>query len=414
MTNTVKSVRASHFKNILFVSMALNTVMNIVIITSVSYAYVYAGLLFSVIFFFGLIGLSISKLGVHPKLNARVFLLCLIPEFINLQAINQDNLALIVLSALLVGLSISPLVKNSFSNWLILPGIGMNTLAKLTELGSVFQEGVYVAAGLATVIFSAVAIILHIFVEPLFTKKEIKDDLIDLEEYQSNLKYWLDPNFKYRLNLEDGDFLTKRLLEPIEAAFPFLRQNAHKGQSERFPLIQIVTREAVPFLRAGNVKISASQEEKEKLYTKLYQMDYTWYTNTNDSNSFAIAPIAMYSSLANESFVKVDFDASPSEEKSEERFISGEVTTSEPEKFEEITSETITGALDTLIEGTATTEDAPAIANYGKKTRDVALVDPQFRWKRSFSPVGGLPLTRSRKIDPEGGSKDFQWNVPSK
>lgn len=41
-------------------------------------------------------------------------------------------------------------------------------------------------------------------------------------------------------------------------------------------------------------------------------------------------------------------------------------------------------------------------------------VHQKFRENRSFDPQGGRSLTRLRKIPKDGGSKDFQWNVPSK
>lgn len=43
-----------------------------------------------------------------------------------------------------------------------------------------------------------------------------------------------------------------------------------------------------------------------------------------------------------------------------------------------------------------------------------AATAPKEEKKEQFSPNGGRPLTRLRSIPKEGGSTDFQWNVPSK
>jgi hypothetical protein len=411
MTSTVKNVRASHFKNILFISMALNTIMNVVVITSVSYAYQYSGLLFSIVFFFGLIGLSLSKLGVHPSLNAKVFLLCLIPEFLNLLALDQENLAFIALAASAIGLAISPTVNHGAVKWLSFLAVGALSLAKLTELGTRFEDLLTQSAGFLALLAFSTLVVLHVFSQQNVRKTEFKDELIDLDDYQTNLKFWLDPNFKYRLKLDDGDFLTKRLLEPLEASYPFLRKNAHKGLSERYPLIQIITKEAVPFLKAGNVQISATEEEKFKLYNKLNALEYTWYTNKNDSSSFAIAPVKMNSFLASESFEPVTFDVTIEEESPTEIL---EITTSQlinnvemdPAKQEH------SSVLEPQVNGNSDPEVATPLTEKSDSTPN--LVDVAFRAKRTFTPTGGRPLNRLRKINPEGGSTDFQWNVPSK
>ena len=420
MTSTVKSVRASHFKNMLFISMALNTIVNVVVITSVSYAYQYSGLLFSVVFFFGLIGLSLSKLGVHPSLNAKVFLLCLIPEFLNLLALDQGNLPLIALAGASVGLAITPFAKSGAIRWLSLLAIGALTLAKLTELGTRFEDLLFQSAGFLALFGLSALVTLHVFSEQSARKTEIKDELIDLDEYQNNMKFWLDPNFKYRLKLEDGDFLTKRLLEPVEASYPFLRKNAHKGLSERYPLIQVITREAVPYLKASNVQISASEEEKAKLYTKLQGLDYTWFIHLHDSSSFAIAPLSMQSYLSSESFDPVEFESLVSEAESTQLEIAHPVNEPVPvaieaERAENIINEQIVS--DKILEEAkeileeSTSDVTIAVENESNKPK---LVDEEFRAKRVFKPTAGRPLTKLRKINPEGGSTDFQWNVPSK
>lgn len=405
--------------------MALNTIVNVVVITSVSYAYQYSGLLFSVVFFFGLIGLSLSKLGVHPSLNAKVFLLCLIPEFLNLLALDYGNLALIALAGASVGLAITPFAKSGAIRWLSLLAIGALTLAKLTELGTRFEDLLFQSAGFLALFGLSALVTLHVFSEQSARKTEFKDELIDLDEYQNNMKFWLDPNFKYRLKLEDGDFLTKRLLEPVEASYPFLRKNAHKGLSERYPLIQIITREAVPYLKASNVQISASEEEKVKLYTKLRELDYTWFTHMHDSGSFAIAPLSMQSDLSLESFEQVEFEASVTitesiKEEIEPQIIETASFESEAQVIEATSAEDrlITNESNTeeQIIGDEILEEAQTILNKTEKVvaEKPKLVDETYRAKRVFKPTAGRPLTKLRKINPEGGSTDFQWNVPSK
>ena len=422
MTSAIKSVRASHFKNIYFISMALNTIVNVVVITSVSYAYQYSGLLFSIVFFFGLIGLSLSKLGIHPSLNAKVFLLCLIPEFLNLFALDHGNLALIALAGTAVGLAITPLANFGTIRWTSVLAIGALTLAKLTELGTRFEDLLFQSAGFLALLGLSALVILNVFSVQSVRKTEIKDELIDLDEYQNNMKFWLDPNFKYRVKLEDGDFLTKRLLEPVEASYPFLRKNAHKGLSERYPLIQIVTRKAVPYLKASNVQISASEEEKAKLYTKLLGSDYTWFTHMHDSSSFAIAPLSMESHLSLESFEPVEFETIVSEAESTLQETEQPVHQSTPVAIE---VEPIESKMNEQIIGEEILEEAKGILKESDSDAMIAeqeleednqlkLVDEKFRAKRVFTPTAGRPLTKLRKINPEGGSTDFQWNVPSK
>jgi hypothetical protein len=408
MTSAIKSVRASHFKNIYFISMALNTIVNLVVITSVSYAYLYSGLLFSVVFFFGLIGLSRSKLGVHPSLNAKVFLLCLIPEFLNLLTLDHGNLALIALAGAAVGLAITPSVNSGAIRWLSLLGFGALTMAKLTELGTRFEDLLFQSAGFLALIGLSALVIMNVFSEQRVRKTEIKDELIDLDEYQNNLKFWLDPNFKYRLNLEDGDFLTKRLLEPLEASYPFLRKNAHKGLSERYPLMQIITKESVPYLKASNIQISASEEEKAKLYSKLQSLDYTWFTNMHDSSSFAIAPLSMQSDLSLNSFEPIAFETIVTQTETAPMVL--ESLPAESKMNEQITGEGILQEDKDILEDSST-EKTIARESENNKPK---LVDVEFRAKRIFTPNSGRPLTKLRKIDPEGGSQDFQWNVPSK
>lgn len=419
MTSAIKSVRASHFKNIYFISMALNTIMNVVVITSVSYAYQYSGLLFSIVFFIGLIGLSLSKLGVHPSLNAKVFLLCLIPEFLNLLTLDHGNLALIALAGASVGLAITPSVTFGAIRWLSLLGIGAITMAKLTELGTRFEDLLFQSAGFLALLGFSALVILNVFSEQRVRKTEIKDELIDLDEYQNNLKFWLDPNFKYRLNLEDGDFLTKRLLEPLEASYPFLRKNAHKGLSERHPLMQIITKESVPYLKASNVQISASEEEKAKLYSKLQNLDYTWFTNMHDSSSFVIAPLSMQSGLSLNAFEPVEFEAIVADTESTPQITEQAVVESTPVVLE---TASIESKMNEQIFGEEILEETKEILGDSNLETTVAndsqsmprLVDEEFRAKRVFTPAGGRPLTKLRKINPEGGSTDFQWNVPSK
>ena len=413
MTSAIKSVRASHFKNIYFISMALNTIVNVVVITSVSYAYQYSGLLFSVIFFFGLIGLSLSKLGIHPSLNAKVFLLCLIPEFLNLLALDHGNLALIALAGTAVGLAITPLANFGTIRWTSVLAFVALTLAKLTELGTRFEDLLFQSAGFLALLGLSALVILNVFSVQSVRKTEIKDELIDLDEYQNNMKFWLDPNFKYRVKLEDGDFLTKRLLEPVEASYPFLRKNAHKGLSERYPLIQIVTREAVPYLKASNVQISASEEEKIKLYTKLLGSDYTWFKHIHDCSSFAIAPLSMESHLSLESFEPVEFETIVSETESTLQETEQPVHQPTPVAIE---VEPIESKMNEQIIGEEILEEAQVILNETDKAEieKPKLVDETYRAKRVFKPTAGRPLTKLRKINPEGGSTDFQWNVPSK
>lgn len=413
MTSTVKSVRASHFRNILFISMALNTIVNVVVITSVSYAYQYSGLLFSIVFFFGLIGLSLSKLGVHPSLNAKVFLLCLIPEFLNLLALDHGNLALIGLAASAIALAITPSINSGAIKWLSVLAIGALSLAKLIELGTRFEDLLFQSAGFLALMGLSALVLLNVFSEQSARKTEIKDELIDLDEYQNSMKFWLEPNFKYRLKLEDGDFLTKRLLEPIEASYPFLRKTAHKGLSERYPLVQIITKQAVPYLKASNVQISASEQEKVKLYTKLQGLDYTWFTHAHDSSSFAIAPLSMQSALSLESFEPVEFEASVTIAESIEKEI-------EPQIIEATSTEdrsiTIVSHAEEQIFGDEILEEAQVVLNETEKAEveKPKLVDEAYRAKRVFTPTAGRPLNKLRKINPEGGSTDFQWNVPSK
>ncbi len=422
MTSTVKSVRASHFRNILFITMALNTIVNVVVITSVSYAYQYSGLLFSVVFFFGLIGLSLSKLGVHPSLNAKVFLLCLIPEFVNLLVLDHRSLALITLAGVAVGLAIIPSVKANAIRWLSVLAIGALTLAKLNELGTRFEDLLFQSAGFLSLLGLSALVILNVFSEQSARKTEFKDELIDLDEYQNNMKFWLDPNFKYRLKLEDGDFLTKRLLEPVESSYPFLRKNAHKGLSERYPLIQVITREAVPYLKASNVQISASEEEKAKLYTKLQGLDYTWFTHSHDSSSFAIAPLSMQSYLSLESFEPVKFESLVSEAESTQVEIAHPVNEPSPVAVA-VEAEPAKNIINDQIIGEEILEEAKEILEESNSDATIAvenesntpkLVDKEYRAKRVFKPTAGRPLTKLRKINPEGGSTDFQWNVPSK
>jgi hypothetical protein len=408
MTSAIKSVRASHFKNIYFISMALNTILNVVVITTVSYAYQYSGLLFSVVFFFGLIGLSLSKLGVHPSLNAKVFLLCLIPELLNLLALDQGNLALIALAGASVGLAITPFAKSEAMKWLSILGIGALTIAKLTELGTRFEDLLFQSAGFLALIGLSALVIMNVFSEQRVRKTEIKDELIDLDEYQNNMKFWLDPNFKYRLKLEDGDFLTKRLLEPLEASYPFLRKNAHKGLSERYPLIQIITKESVPYLKASNVQISASEEEKAKLYSMLQNLDYAWFTHIHDSSSFAVAPLTMQSDLSLLSFEPVEFETIVTETESAPVAIGTQPIESQMNELR--TGEEILEEAKDILEDSGT-EQTIAREN---ESHNPKLVDVEFRAKRIFTPNSGRPLTKLRKIDPEGGSQDFQWNVPSK
>jgi hypothetical protein len=164
----------------------------------------------------------------------------------------------------------------------------------------------------------------------------------------------------------------------------------------------------VPYLKASNVQISASEEEKAKLYSMLQNLDYAWFTHIHDSSSFAVAPLTMQSDLSLLSFEPVEFETIVTETESAPVAIGTQPIESQMNELR--TGEEILEEAKDILEDSGT-EQTIAREN---ESHNPKLVDVEFRAKRIFTPNSGRPLTKLRKIDPEGGSQDFQWNVPSK
>ena len=390
MVNIINSNKFSHFKSVIFIFMILNTVLNVFVIASVSYAYQYAGLLFSVIFFLGLIGLSLSKYAVGSHLNPHIFLLCLLPECINLVILDPANDSLLLFAATLLVLASSPRVNSRFSQWLVPLAISALGISKAGELGMHYGQLLQSASYLA-LLTALCNLIIQIFSVPSEPVSSGENDRIDTDQYLSDLRYKIDPNFYYRFKLKEGEYLTQSMLRPLELIFPFLQQNAHRGTDSMIPSIRIITHEGLPSLEANNIQISASQQEMDKICEQLSSVDFYWYDHPSTPNSFMVA-----SSAAAQYF---------NDDLTQEATVAPSALENEPDESP-VTNAALPVSNDELVQELV--EDSNPDVETAASERTINTFDS------SFKPAGGRPLTNIRRIDPEGGTADFQWNVPSK
>ena len=295
MTSKIRAIRLSHFWSAAFIVMLVNTGMNIFILGNTYQSYNYPGLLIGMIFFGGLAALMSTKLGLHPQLNSGIFALALVPEFINIYAMSPESFSGLVFSTVALVLSLDKRINKTVRSILLVVGVLNFDLTKLDELGTSYSEIAAEYVEIASVIVISSYIVFRYFDDNSSTPSNAakqKEDVIDQDEYQENMKFWLNPNFKYRIRAEQYDFLSKSLVEPLESSYPFLRNYAQAGSSDRYPLIRIYTVNGAPIMEATNIAF-AEEAEISDLKSILRRHDYDIYMNTKVEDAFNIAPVSL-------------------------------------------------------------------------------------------------------------------------
>lgn len=478
MTSKIRAIRLSHFWSVAFIVMLVNSGMNIFILSNTYQSYNYPGLLIGMIFFGGLAALMATKLGLHPQLNSSIFTLALVPEFINIYALSPRSFSGLVFSAIVLVLSLDKRINKVIRSILMAIGVLNFDLTKLDELGTSYSEIVSEYIEIGSVVIISCYIVYRYFDDGSGQSAgpaKQKEDILDQDEYQENMKFWLHPNFKYRIQSEQYDFLSKSLMEPLESSYPFLRNYAQAGGSNRYPLIRIYTVNGAPILEATNVSF-AEEANTTDLKSILRRHDYDIYFDSRVDDAFNIAPLALSERFAEKEVARPLTDVKPEdtgtkknsifERKNKDNFVvqadangndlligapydegsngsvhhseviigspaqtevAAEVNTSaDPvadqrvaalqeasNQIEELMQSRLNSSLTERYQASTSTQEESKKEVSPKESKN-RFVDPEYRDKRKFDPRAGRSLAKFRTIDEDGGSQDFQWNVPSK
>lgn len=489
MTNKINVKRTSQFGSIAFILMLLNTLVNLLILGTVSHTYSYPGVLISTFFFLGATALLLFNTKFKSLVGAPVFLIPLLPEIINYFFVHPEMFGVFALLAPAVAIYFEKethiLVKGSF----LFVGMLVFEFSKLDLLGTEWTLSYsnylqYGAVGFWSAYFLLSS---RRIVKQLNSKQERS---LDLGNYITWIKETLPNNLKLRVKISDDDELFDSIMQPIDDIIPVLSTHTKLASESRIGLVQLYAVNGAPVLECSNVLLTLSNLEEQALRNALEKEEYTLLFMNEEFSQFSVMPNALankwqksrsksaairpltlrlqdssepvivnipqpslgerilsafdlntHKPKNEESFdfatadVVIGFDDIPAEYQTEEKeetlfeldqsqetestpassLFSHSVTGNgvEPqEKFQEETQEEIT--LQTAV---PLNEDTISLSEenteLSKKVEPALTQDEDWRAKRTFNPSGGRSLTRIRKIPKEGGSKDFQWNVPS-
>lgn len=428
MTSKINAKRKSHFGSVAFLSMLIDTGISIFILSQTEYSTAYPGLLFSMLFFGGLTVLLFSNYGMHPQLSSLVLLLAVAPELVNIFVVNSSSYPAIVLTAISIVLAFEANFPKWLRSALILLGISVLQLTKLDELGTYFID-------LTENVLSALSILALTFylVYRYFSlaSTSAQSNVVISPAYVIEaLKNGINPDFKYKFQPVQGEFLTSESFAPVQRAMPFLSRHSAPGTLETIPIMRMYLLNNFPVIETSNIVLEVTEEELVYANISLGEDGYELVRYEDRRQGFVVVPTEHAHSWKKQHTEPVDGttqDAlnSPASSVAPSERLIGEVV----EQPQEVLEEPHT----TLLEATES-EAAPELFSFELETNDIepstekyistpelekdkaSEISPMedFRSKRRFDPKAGRDLKRLRNITKEEGTTDFQWNVPSK
>ena len=428
MTSKINAKRKSHFGSVAFLSMLIDTGISIFILSQTEYSTAYPGLLFSMLFFGGLSVLLFSNYGMHPQLSSLVLLLAVAPELVNIFVVNSSSYPAIVLTAISIVLAFEANFPKWLRSALILLGISVLQLTKLDELGTYFidlTENVLSALSILALTFY---LVYRYF--SLASTRAQSNVVISPAYVIEALKDGINPDFKYKFQPVQGEFLTSESFAPVQRAMPFLSRHSAPGTLETIPIMRMYLLNNFPVIETSNIVLEVTEEELVYANISLGEDGYELVRYEDRRQGFVVVPAEHAHSWKKQHAAPIEGasqDAlnSPASSVAPSERIIGEVVEQPQEAQEQPQS--------TLLEATES-EAAPELFSFeletsgiestkengtptpepkAEKASDVAPME-EFRSKRRFDPKAGRDLKRLRNITKEEGTTDFQWNVPSK
>ncbi|CAI8411121.1 MAG: Uncharacterised protein [Cryomorphaceae bacterium] len=428
MTSKINAKRKSHFGSVAFLSMLIDTGISIFILSQTEYSTAYPGLLFSMLFFGGLSVLLFSNYGMHPQLSSLVLLLAVAPELVNIFVVNSSSYPAIVLTAISIVLAFEANFPKWLRSALILIGISVLQLTKLDELGTYFID-------LTENVLSALSILALTFYLVyryfwLASTRAQSNVVISPAYVIEALKDGINPDFKYKFQPVQGEFLTSESFAPVQRAMPFLSRHSAPGTLETIPIMRMYLLNNFPVIETSNIVLEVTEEELVYANISLGEDGYELVRYEDRRQGFVVVPAEHAHSWKKQHAAPIEgasqdaLNSPASSVAPSERMI-GEVV-EQPQEAQEQPQSTLleateseaapelfsfeletSGIESTKENGTATPEPK------AEKASNVAPME-EFRSKRRFDPKAGRDLKRLRNITKEEGTTDFQWNVPSK
>ena len=421
MTSKINAKRKSHFGSVAFLSMLIDTGISIFILSQTEYSTAYPGLLFSMLFFGGLSVLLFSNYGMHPQLSSLVLLLAVAPELVNIFVVNSSSYPAIVLTAISIVLAFEANFPKWLRSALILIGISVLQLTKLDELGTYFidlTENVLSALSILALTFY---LVYRYF--SLASTRAQSNVVISPTYVVEALKDGVNPDFKYKFQPVQGEFLTSESFAPVQRAMPFLSRHSAPGTLETIPIMRMYLLNNFPVIETSNIVLEVTEEELVYANISLGEDGYELVRYEDRRQGFVVVPAEHAHSWKKQHAAPIagatqDALNSPASSVAPSERIIGEVVEQpQPTLLEAIEAEAAaelfsfeletSGIESTTENGTATPEPK------AEKASDVTPME-EFRSKRRFDPKAGRDLKRLRNITKEEGTVDFQWNVPSK
>ena len=428
MTSKINAKRKSHFGSVAFLSMLIDTGISIFILSQTEYSTAYPGLLFSMLFFGGLSVLLFSNYGMHPQLSSLVLLLAVAPELVNIFVVNSSSYPAIVLTAISIVLAFEANFPKWLRSALILLGISVLQLTKLDELGTYFidlTENVLSALSILALTFY---LVYRYF--SLASTRAQSNVVISPAYVIEALKDGINPDFKYKFQPVQGEFLTSESFAPVQRAMPFLSRHSAPGTLETIPIMRMYLLNNFPVIETSNIVLEVTEEELVYANISLGEDGYELVRYEDRRQGFVVVPAEHAHSWKKQHAAPIEgasqdaLNSPASSVAPSERMI-GEVV-EQPQEAQEQPQSTLleateseaapelftfeletSGIESTKENGTATPEPK------AEKASNVAPME-EFRSKRRFDPKAGRDLKRLRNITKEEGTTDFQWNVPSK
>jgi hypothetical protein len=358
---------------------------------------------------------------MHPQLSSLVLLLAVAPELVNIFVVNSSSYPAIVLTAISIVLAFEANFPKWLRSALILLGISVLQLTKLDELGTYFID-------LTENVLSALSILALTFylVYRYFSMASIRAQsnvVISPAYVIEALKDGINPDFKYKFQPVQGEFLTSVSFTPVQKAMPFLSKHSAPGTLETIPIMRMYLLNNFPVIETSNIVLEVTEEELVYANIGLGEDGYELVRYEDRRQGFVVVPAEHAHSWKKQHAAPIKgttqdaLNSPASSVAPSERMISEVVEqpqnthleATEAEAAPELFSfELETNGIESTTENSTATPDPKA-----EKGSDVAPME-EFRSKRRFDPKAGRDLNRLRNITKEEGTVDFQWNVPSK
>jgi len=244
------------------------------------------------------------------------------------------------------------------------------------------------------------------------------------------LKDGINPDFKYKFQPVQGEFLTSESFAPVQRAMTFLSRHSAPGTLETIPIMRMYLLNNFPVIETSNIVLEVTEEELVYANISLGEDGYELVRYEDRRQGFVVVPAEHAHSWKKQHAAPIEgasqdaLNSPASSVAPSERMI-GEVV-EQPQEAQEQPQSTLleateseaapelfsfeletSGIESTKENGTATPEPK------AEKASNVAPME-EFRSKRRFDPKAGRDLKRLRNITKEEGTTDFQWNVPSK